>query len=461
MISDDALRYILPKSIGERKFKTSINNEDNMKKSIIKILSLLLVLAVCFSLSSCYLLDTILSSGEGSGGEGGGESNGPGTADQSGGGTINNIQGGDNYEVNITPGESQNILAASKALLSSVSVWCTFNCYQYGWTGQVSGTTQKTGTGSGVIYEIDKENGDAYILTNYHVVYEATSTTANRISSDITVFLYGQEVADYAIKAEYIGGSMQYDLALLKISGSEVLMKSPAVAAEFADSNDIAVLETAIAIGNPEGEGISATVGHVNVESEYINMLASDNSTSISIRVIRTDAAVNGGNSGGGLFNSEGKLIGIVNAKMADDSIDNIGYAIPSNVARGVAENIKTHCLGTEKECVYKCLLGVTVAANEQYVKYDTETGKVKRYEKIAVQTVNEGSAVDGILAVGDVINSITIDGVKYDITRLHHVIDSMLYARVGSKIVINITRASETTDVEIEAKDAMFTDYK
>jgi serine protease Do len=183
-------------------------------------------------------------------------------------------------------------------------------------------------------------------------------------------------------------------------------------------------------------------------------------SRSISLRCIRIDAAVNSGNSGGGLFNDKGELIGIVNAKLSDTSVDNIGYAIPSNVAKAVADNIIHYCDGTDKENVYRCMLRVGVGATAAYTKYDTETGKIYKFERVVISSIEEGSPVTDLLVEKDVINSITIDGVKHDVTRTFHVIDSMLNARVGSTVVINVTRAGETFDVTIPITEEMLTAY-
>ena len=117
------------------------------------------------------------------------------------------------------------------------------------------------------------------------------------------------------------------------------------------DSEMINVGESAIAIGNPEGNGFSTSLGIVSVDSEYIEMTGADGVTNVEFRVMRIDTAVNGGNSGGGLFNSKGELIGIVNAKIQSTTVENIAYAIPSNLAAAVADNIIYHCLDTD---VYK-----------------------------------------------------------------------------------------------------------
>ncbi len=358
----------------------------------------------------------------------------------SGGGTTINVQGGPNYDIDISPNSSTNMIAASKALLSSVSI------------------ITSTSAGSGVIYKLDKEKGDAYIITNYHVVYDNN----NSINSEINAYLYGMEASEYAIKATYVGGSMNYDIAVLKVTGSTILMQSNAAAVKVANSNDVAILDTAIAIGNPEGNGISATVGCINVDSENISVgfQVYNRVQYVNLRVMRTDAAVNSGNSGGGLFNDNGELIGIVNAKDADSSTDNIGYAIPSNVAKAIAENILYYCDGATKLNVYRCMLGVEVGIKGLYTEYDTETGKIYKKETVMLTKVEASGAVNGILKAGDVINSITIDGVKHEVSRTYHIIDSMLYARVGSSVVINVTRDGTATDITIPIVEKMLTAY-
>lgn len=394
-----------------------------MKKRLIGILLILTVTLGAFS--SCLLID--------------GDSFQIPGADSGGGENTINVQGGPNYDINITSNSNVNMLAASKALLSSVSI------------------TTSTSAGSGVIYKLDKEKGDAYIITNYHVVYDN-----NSINSEIYAYLYGMEATEYAIPASYVGGSMNYDIAVLKISGSTILMQSNVAAVTVANSNDVAILDTAIAIGNPEGKGISATVGCVNVDSENISVgfQVYNRVQYITLRVMRTDAAVNSGNSGGGLFNDKGELIGIVNAKDANTSTDNIGYAIPSNVAKAIAENILYYCDGATKLNVYRCMLGVEVGIKSLYTEYDTETGKIHKKETVMLTKVETNGAANGILKAGDVINSITIDGIKHEVSRTYHIIDSMLYARVGSTVVINVTRDSVEKNITIQIVESMLTAY-
>lgn len=424
-------------------------------KTNIKLLALLLIIGVMMSLTSCYLSDLgfefpLLS---GDDGENGGS--------QSNGDTYINVEGGDNLDITINSNSSENILAAAKSLLSTVSVYCEFETSASGFGGMTGQTQKYSSAGSGVIYWLDKKAGDAIIVTNHHVVFDSNANTKNHISNKIQIFLYGQQLAQYAIEAEYIGGSMNYDLAVLKVEKSTVLMESSAVAADIADSNSVSVLETAIAIGNPEGEGISATVGHVNVESEYIQMLGADNQTYVEYRVMRVDAAVNSGNSGGGLFNARGELIGIVNAKMSASSVDNIGYAIPSNVVKGVVENIRYYCEGKDAYTVQRCMMGITVSANSSKAVYDTETGKIRIVEEVMISDITSTSAVKNYLQKNDVINSITIDGVKYEVIRIYNVVDAMLNARVGSSVVLNVTRNGERLDITVPIVESMLTEYK
>lgn len=370
------------------------------------------------------------------------------------------VEGGDNYNVTINGADGDNVSVA-KALLSSVSIRCSFKTNSYGTSYQPGATTsrEKTSAGSGVIYKLDKNKGDAYIITNYHVVYHNQSNTENGISNDIKVFLYGQESDEYAISATYVGGSMNYDLAVLKIEGSRILVESNAMATDFADSDSVAILDKAIAVGNPEALGISATLGRVSVESEYITMEGADGSTTIQIRVMRMDTAVNSGNSGGGLFNTKGELIGIVNAKL--NNTESMNYAIPSNFVKSVVENILYYCDGTKLEGVYRCYLGITVSASKLYTVYDAERGIVLKREQVGVMTVENDGLAKSALAVGDVINSITVDGVKYDVYKMYIVTDAMLSARVGSIVTVNVTRGGETLDVEIEITESALVEIK
>lgn len=310
--------------------------------------------------------------------------------------------------------------AAAVGMRSAVSVIC------------------RSTAGAGVIYRLDKETGDAYILTNHHVVYDEQYG----ISPEIRICLYGREYADYAMDASYVGGSMYYDIALLRVEGGSYLKEAFAAAVTLADPYGTVVGQTALAIGNADAAGLSVTSGVVSVLSEYITMTGVDGSTAVQYRVMRVDTAVNPGNSGGGLFNGRGELIGIVNAKSTVKDTDNIGYAIPVSLAVAVAENILETCDGAQVTTVQRAYLGATVLAENHSVRYDGETGLLVLYEENTVQEVTAGSASDGYLQAGDRILSVRVDDRDtLDVTQQYHLLDELLYARAGSTVELTIER--------------------
>lgn len=267
--------------------------------------------------------------------------------------------------------EDNNTDAIAHNLMSSVKIYSAF-----GNTVRVGGgplattkTTYAIAQGSGVIYDLNRDAGNAIIITNYHVVYDYESD--NGVADSIDLYLYGGldgysvtrnysgEVTAYSaggssIHATFVGGASEYDIAVLEVQGSEVLRNSSAEEAVVGSSDAVVAGEKVFAVGNAEGEGISVTSGAISVDSEYITIQSilgetdsSGNLKEISYRVMRTDAAINSGNSGGGLYDAQGKLIGITNAKQMDTpnkdgsihSVDNMGYALPITQVVGVVEN--------------------------------------------------------------------------------------------------------------------------
>ena len=359
---------------------------------------------------------------------------------------------------------------ANQAVLSVVSVYANFTkTYSYtsvwpycGQSGSGTTTQGYASAGSGVFYYIDSEKGDAYIITNYHVVYDADSDTANHISDDVFVLLYGNNYlsldsnnhvsSTYAIPATYIGGSMTYDIAVLKVTGSERLKAangSTATAVEIGNSNYVTVGSKALAVGNPEGLGISVTEGIISVDSESISLTAADSRSTISVRVMRVDTAINSGNSGGGLFDASGKLIGIVNAKASSSDIDNIAYAIPSNVAKYVADGIIERYESTGSvQPVQKCMLGVTVSAADSHAIYDEETSRTHIKEDVTVISITSGGLADGKLQAGDILKTIEVRGTTLEIDRTYVLVDAMLLSRVGDEVKLAFTR--DGVDMEV-----------
>ena len=367
-----------------------------------------------------------------------------------------------NYTVT---GDGQDVaVAANTGLKSVVSVFASFTVQTSNgsWHGFGQQTTTVTSAGAGIVYKT--QNNAAYIITNYHVVYSADSILQDKISADINVYLYGMEGAEYAIPASYVGGSMYYDIAVLKVTNSNLIQNAvennTVCAVQFANSEAIYAGQRAIAIGNPAAEGISVTSGIISVDSEYITMTAVDNKTSVTYRAIRTDTAINSGNSGGGLFDADGKLIGVVNAKMNTDTAENIGYAIPSNLAKSVADNIIYYCESTTNKTVIRPILGVTTTVGAMRTEINPETGMIDKYQTIVVDSVEEGGLAYGKVKAGDTVLSVTVGGVKTEITRLHHLAESLINARVGDKVVIELLRSGEAKSVEITITQGCLTAY-
>lgn len=333
---------------------------------------------------------------------------------------------------------SDNTKYINQALMASVSIYCEY---------KKSNGTSGYSAGSGVIYKLDREKGNAYIITNYHVVYNNSAASEDKISPNVRVYLYGMyydgtaRMNETGILAEYVGGSMTYDIAVLKITNDQRIKDSDAREIRIADSNLLTPGVTAIAIGNPEGVGISVTSGVVSVESEHITMTAVDNLTPVTMRVIRIDTAVNSGNSGGGLFNAQGQLIGIVNAKLKQTTVENIGYSIPSNVAIGIAQNIIDNCDGKDNKLVIKCLVGITVFTTDTRAEYN-EDGTITLYDTVEIQSLTDTSLAKGVFKEGDIIHKIKIsDKDEHTICRQHEMIDILLDARIGDTVTITVLR--------------------
>ena len=344
-------------------------------------------------------------------------------------------------------GDGENVAAAVAAAAPSiVSVVCSFT------NVSIFGSSTTAAGGSGVIYSLDKEKGDALIITNYHLVYDS-----GKISNNITVNIYGSPLASQAIPATFVGGSMQEDVAVLRVQGSEFLKNSVAKAAVPADSEALHAGETAIAIGNPKGRGISATYGKVNVVTERLETTACDDVTAVTLRVIRIDTAVNGGNSGGGLFDSEGRLIGIVNIKLIEENIENIGFALPINKVKALVENIVYYCLDGDYITPFKPGFGMGIQVVDSVAALDPSTGLLDIVETIDITAITPGSAADGICQVGDRLISVRVGDHTVAITRLHHVTEASLEIRPGDTLYLKVLRDGAEIDLEITPPETAF----
>lgn len=341
-------------------------------------------------------------------------------------------------------GATETTAAVNNAILSVVSInsYFTKTTSSIGFFGNNKETKEYASAGSGVIVGGNKENGEAYIVTNYHVVYDADADV--KISNKIYVYLYGQELDKYKISATYIGGSMSYDVAVLKIE-SDVYKSSNAHAATIGKSSDMTVGDTVIAIGNPSADGIAVTKGILSLESEYITMTAADNISTMQIRVMRIDAAINGGNSGGGLFNASGELVGIVNAKVVSENIEGMAYAIPVDFVYPAVQNVLKNCDGKTNTNILRSFLGISVQVTDSRTEIQSD-GTVKIIKTVSVANVeaNSPAAKAGIIA-GDVIVSFRYDSKLYAVEKEYDITNAGLLFSEGDVVEINVTRNGET----------------
>ena len=335
--------------------------------------------------------------------------------------------------------------AASKALRSAVSVFSTFGSSSSG--------------GAGVIISMNKQAGTAYVVTNYHVVYNPSYTSNGGIGTS-SVYIYGREYSNYAISAVFVGGSMASDVAILRITDPYLINNQFLTAAEIYDSDSIHAGQTVFAVGNPKGEGISVTRGVVSVVSENINMQALNNtSTQEAHRVIRVDAPINSGNSGGGLFDSAGRLIGIVNAKSVETNVDNIGYAVPSTVAIGIAQNIIDNN-GTGK----KLLVGITTTVSDTFPEYDPVSGLTAIKQSVYITSIDPASPASGSgLAVNDIILAASLRrGASIleskAVNQSYSLTEFMYKALSGDVLILKVLRGQSTLDIEVTLSSSNYT---
>lgn len=366
--------------------------------------------------------------------------------------------------------EQQTSLAASinRSLLSSVSIQAQFN----------ENGSPAAYSGSGVIIDIDKANGDMTIVTNCHVVY---SSKANRYGQDgysdtIYLWLYGSE-SDYtqtnnnnAIPATLIAASKTYDVAVLKVTGDKNVKRSQARAAEWTAAEESFVGETVYAIGNANSQTMSANVGYISKDLEQISVDLGDkgllgSTVYYNYNVLRTSAAINSGNSGGGLYNADGELVGLVNAKSKED-VAGFGYALTAASTKRVVKSMLDNYAATGAEAHYlnkiinDKLNGIYVEVSDMYSTGLNADGYAEIYEQVTV--LNSRGAASGKVQSGDVLKNIKImrgNTVIEDlpVNREHNFHDAMLSVRAGDSVEFTVERAvvgEMTVTVEYAASD-------
>ncbi len=351
-----------------------------------------------------------------------------------------------------------NSVTINKLLCSSVKLYSEFIVP----SGKTS--VKSVGAGSGVIYRVGEQ--DTYIITNYHVVYEYQQITESKIAKKVVCYLYGSEdwpaktgndtdgyaVYNYgenAVECEYVGGSILNDIAVLKASTQDLKNINPNVmAVQFASEYHVG--ETAVAIGNPEDDGISVTKGVVSVDCEKVQLKLDTQTRYYSL--LRMDTPLYAGNSGGGLFNVEGKLIGITNA---GDTVDqNVNYAVPLNTVKNAVENIINYKNGY----VNKMVFGLTVVINDSKYVYDSISGYGRIVEELKLTSVIDNSIAKNLsLQVDDVLIGININNQYFAVERDYQFSDIIMTIRSGDTISLNYKRNNVsyvTNDYIVQSTD-------
>lgn len=296
--------------------------------------------------------------------------------------TVNEIPGNTGY--------SDLTVAQVAALVSNTVVEITTTQVQ---TSNIYGQYITSGAGSGVIFDFNKQNNCAYIVTNYHVIEDA---------DDIYVTAKSDGNSDSKnYKAEYISGDKSGDIAVLRIQGSGETFST----AVFGDSSKLLVGDEVVAIGNPLGSlGGTVTNGIISALGREITV--EDN----VMTLLQTNAAINPGNSGGGLFNMAGELIGIVNAKQSSTGIEGLGFAIPSNTVTSNIQDILE--LGyvsgrptLEISVEYGTLYGteglfVTDKGNTNFEKYD----KIVKIGETSIKSLSDYNLAVSKLTIGSTV---------------------------------------------------------
>jgi S1-C subfamily serine protease len=149
--------------------------------------------------------------------------------------------------------------------------------------------------------------------------------------------------------------------------------------------------------------------------------------------------------------------MGIVNAKMVDEAIDSIGYAIPSNIVFNVADNIIYHCDNKTNEKVKKAFLGITMRVTDTGVSYNELTEQIEIKETIEIQSINTGSLASSYFEVGDQFLSMTLNDITYSFDRLYQVSDVLLKVRSNDTVSFKVLRDREIITINVTFLESNF----
>lgn len=288
-----------------------------------------------------------------------------------------------------------------------------------------------SGYGSGIIFTTD-----GYILTNDHVV-----DGADKIVVEVNDYYDANKTYEY--EATVIGSDPSTDIAVLKISREEDF-----IAAKIGNSDSLKVGQDVCAIGNP---GVTGDVmfEHTMTKGVISGLNRVSLSEGYSLSLIQTDTAINSGNSGGGLFDMYGNVVGVVNSKIVTSTYEGIGFALTINEAKPIMEDLLNY--GYVKS---RPVLGIsTVELNE----YRAELYGVKISKGLLVAEIRkEAAASKSDLRISDVITKINGTNVE-TVADVQSIISKM---KAGDKIIATVARANsngtlDSVDIEIELSES------
>lgn len=309
-----------------------------------------------------------------------------------------------------------------------VAITCTSettNYYSLFGNGQQQ-ETQSSGTG----FIIGQSKQELLIATNNHVIDGAKT---------ISVQFIDEQVYEATIK----GKDSSNDLAVVavKLSNIKKSTMNEIKIADVGDSDKLKVGEMAIAIGNSLGYGQSVTVGYISAKNREITETSETDGSTNSIKAIQTDAAINPGNSGGPLINLKGEVIGINSAKIADSSVEGVGYAIPISQATPIIDELKDKEVLSDSEKGYLGISGRTVGSEAS--SYNIPSG-------VYVAEVSEGGAAQkGGVKVGDIITAIN----NQDVRSIESLKEKANSYRKGTEVELTIQRSNDGTYIEKKIK--------
>ena len=344
------------------------------------------------------------------------------TTVQTSSGTTSNLISLSNYS-------NTAVFAANKILPSIVGIEVSYTATSNSIFGfGTPQTSTATATGSGIII-----SEDGYILTNNHVVDTSSSNSYSYYDiSDATSVKVKLNSATYGDDATYdakiVGKDSQTDLAVLKID------KSDLTAAEFGDSDQAVVGEFVMAVGSPLGLDTTVTQGIISAVNREVE------SDGTKYTCIQTDAAINSGNSGGALVNSEGKVIGINTLKLSGSGVEGIGFAIPINSTLDVTSQLIDH------NKVLRPYIGISgISLDESTAKkYNLTVG-------VYVKTVQNFSPAEKAgLQSGDVI----VKADDKDITTMDELNEVKNSHKIGDTMKLKINRNGEEKEVTLTLEE-------